>query len=209
MKRIPILAVLALLAFPILAEAAPDPAAIAQLAPVPAPTGAIAPAAPVIYLVQPSAPQAPAGVDVEAPPVLEKGSGLSGFINGLGGWGGVIAMVLLFAFAIWKGPRADAAKQAIYKAAEASWFAAEVVGGPGAEKYKSACGAFLAALGQQGVTIDAKAIAIRDQEYQRLSDKDKYERQKLEADIRAKAAKLAMAEPKPSGATANLAEAAR
>jgi len=129
-----------------------------------------------LALEQPAAP----ATTQTAPQVIylaaEKPSGLSGIIASLGGWGALVGLLIVFIFQMWTGPRAAAARQAIIEAARASWYAAEVVGGSGAQKYQAACDAFLQKLGAQRVSVDAPALALRDQVFQELSSADKLAR---------------------------------
>jgi len=174
-----VLAIVACLALPATGLAVPAGAQLTALdeaaGAVAVPHAGVAPAAAapqVVYLVQPAqAAAAPA----ESTSAL---AGLAGALGSVGGWAAIVGALALVIFSIWKGGKADAAKMAVIRAAESSWYIAEAIGGDGAQKYQLACAKFLQMLGVQDLSADAKALALRDQTFETMSSADKVARQR-------------------------------
>lgn len=159
-----ILSAVACLALPAIGRAAEPPGMPAVQAP--AADLATAPMAtvPQVVYVQTPAPQP---------------GGILGLVSSIGGWGAIVAMILLAVFGIWTGARSAAAKAAVLKAAEASWFAAEAIGGSGAEKYQAAVEDFLERMGQQKVKVTLESFVQATKVFEDKSNADKVARAKV------------------------------
>lgn len=173
------LAAVACLALPATGLAAPDSLVYSGMPAVQAPVTDVAPA-PSAGALQAAAPaQAPVVYLVPQSQGEAQPSGIGGFIASFGGWGAIVAMLLLAVFGIWTGARSAAAKAAVLKAAEASWFAAEAIGGSGAEKYQAAVENFLERMGQQKVKVTLESFVQATKVFEDKSNVDKVARAKV------------------------------